>query len=284
MSAPNPTPKQLFRFSGSDAAAYSRRVGGLTTSVATYALTLLPPLGPDARILDNACGPGVLIPELLRKYPEAKIDAVDNSADMVAVVRDMVQAEGWGDRVEAAVMDGCALGFEEGRFDLSVTNFGIALFPGAVKGAREIFRTLKVGRRAVVTGFKCVGWLPLLHEVQKAVRPAGEELFSMGGMAEWGRTEKVIGVLMDGGFRQGDVEVVEREGVMWADGRIEGLVGMMEENLGPMTKGWEEREKKEVPNELLRILTEQKERFLVEEAEGRVGLKGFVAWIAIATK
>lgn len=284
MSTPAPTPKELFRFTGSSASAYSRRVGGVTTSIAAYALTLLPPLSPNAKILDNACGPGVLISTLLAQYPGARVDAVDNSADMIAVVGEMLKAEGWGDRVEAAVMDGCGLGFEEGMFDISVTNFGIALFPDAVKGAREIFRTLKAGGTAVVTSWKCVGWLPLLHEVQKAVRPTGKELFSMGGMAEWERKEKVVAVLVKGGFEEGNVRVEERESVAWADGGVEGMVGAMEENLGPMTKGWEETEKKEVPNALTKILTEQKERFLADEAGGRLGLKGFTAWIAIAKK
>lgn len=282
MSAP--TPKQLFRFTGSSASAYSRRVGGVTTSIAAYALTLLPPLKPNAKILDNACGPGVLIPMLLAQYPEAKVNAVDNSADMIAVVAEMIEREGWEGRVEAAVMDACALGFEEGTFDISVTNFGIALFPDALKGACEVFRTLKAGGTAVVTTFKCVGWLPLLHEVQKAVRPPGSELFSMGGMAEWERKEKMVGFLVEGGFEFGGIMVEEGESVMWADGGAEGMVGMMDENFEPMTKDWEESEKKEVPNALLKILKEQKERFLVDEAGGRVGLKGFTAWIAMAKK
>lgn len=209
---------------------------------------------------------------------------MDNSADMIAVVAEMVKAEGWRDSVETAVMDGCELAFEEGRFDISVTNFGIALFPDAVKGAREIFRTLKAGGTAVVTTWKRVGWLPLLHELQKAVRPPGVELFSMGGMAEWERKDKIVRVLVQGGFEVGNITVEERESVMWADGGLEGLVGIMEENLGPMTNDWGEIEKKEVPNALTKILTEQKERFLVDETGGRVGLKDYTAWIAIAKK
>ena len=115
---------------------------------------------------------------------------------MIEVVKEQITTEGCEGRVQARVMDACALDFEGGRFDLSITNFGISLFPDAVKGVKEIFRTLKVGGIAIVTTWKAVGWLPLLHELQKVLRP-GEEPFSLGKTAEWEEKEKMVGVLGD---------------------------------------------------------------------------------------
>ena len=285
MSTPVPSP---FKFAGSDAEAYERRVGGCTSAVGIHAINLLSGSGPpNARILDNACGPGVLIPSLLSKFPEAWVDAVDNSEDMVSIVAETAKSKGWDDRVKATAMDACALhGFAEGTFDLSVTNFGIALFHDMEKGAKEIYRTLKPGGIAAVAQWRSVGWLPLLHEVQKLLRPASEALWSMPGFAEWGKREKLLGLLAAAGFDGKNVRLEEKDSVMWApEGGIEPMVEMMTENLGPMTKGWGNEEKTRIPNALEEILTEQRETFLIEgEAEGRVGLKGFQAWIAIARK
>ena len=284
MSTPIPSP---FKFAGSDAEAYARRVGGCTSAVGIYALSLLPSSLPsNLKILDNACGPGVMVPSLLEKFPAAQVNAVDNSADMVAIVAEMARAKGWNERVKASVMDACALdGFEEGRFDVSVTNFGIALFPDMGKGAKEIHRTLKPGGTAVVTQWRSVGWLPLLHEVQKLIRPVGEAPWSMPGFAEWEERGKLVGLLTGAGFYAKNLRIEEKDSVMWAPGGMEEMVEMMTENLGPMTKGWEEGEKKGIPHSLQEILTEQEDRFLIiNEAGGRLGLKGFAAWVAVARK
>ena len=285
MSTPILSP---FKFTSSDAEAYERRVGGCTSAVGIYALSLVPSsLEPSARILDNACGPGVLVPSLLEKFAGAQVDAVDNSADMVSIVAATAKSNGWADRVKASVMDACALSaFEDGRFYVSVTNFGIALFSDMSKGAGEIYRTLKPGGTAVVTQWRSVGWLPLLHEVQKLVRPVGEAPWSMPGFAEWEKREKLVRLHTEAGFDEKNMRIEEKKSVMWApEGGVEEVVEMMAENLGPMTKGWEAGEKKRIPNALTKISKEHKERFLVGDDVGRrMGLKGFEAWIAIARK
>lgn len=297
MSTQTPT---LFKFSGSDADAYTRRIGGVTTSVGVFALSLFPSVTASSppgqttptsplEILDNASGPGVLLPSLLSKFPTASISAVDNSADMISIVNTMAVSSGWRDRVTGAVMDSCALsGFEDGRFDISMTNFGITLFPSPVQGLKEIYRTLKPGGTAVVTTWKSVGWLPLLRAVHRVVRPDDEDVPMKELLADWAREEAVVEVMVAGRFEREEVRVVERASVMWAPAgqdAMEEMVRMMTESLGPMTKKWEDGEKDKIPAALREVLGRERERFLVEDEEGgSVGLGEWVGWVAIARK
>ena len=57
-------------------------------------------------------------------------------------------------------------------FDVSVTNMGIFYFPDLIRGAREIYWTLKPGGRAAVTTWKSSGIAPVFYAVQEAIEPA----------------------------------------------------------------------------------------------------------------
>jgi len=49
-------------------------------------------------IVDYACGPGLLVRELLSSYPEAKITAIDQSKEAIDVAPDVLKRAGFDDR------------------------------------------------------------------------------------------------------------------------------------------------------------------------------------------
>lgn len=116
-----------------------------------------------------------------------------------------------GVTVQTAVMNGMDLEFPDDVFDVSFTSLGIFAFPDPVKGARELYGTLKPGGVAALTTWKRVGWLPFLHEVERLVRP-GEALTQFPFLEAWGVPGKLAETLREGGF--GDV--VEDEVVSFA--------------------------------------------------------------------
>ncbi|MCJ1248963.1 hypothetical protein MMC30_006184 [Trapelia coarctata] len=260
------------------ASTYDRRTGGSTRAVAAHLLTLLPPLPASVLIHDNCCGIGQVADELLKLHPDIRIRATDISQNMIDIVNSQIQTRGWEGKVSAAVMDGQDLKFEEGVFDISVTNYGIFFFPDPVKGAREIWRTLKLGGTAVVTAWEFIGFLPVFWEVQRIIRPARE--VSAPTLTEWTRREKLEGVLREGGFGEGRME---RKEVLMGHETVEALVvGLLDLFLGLVGEEWSAEEKGRMREVTEGVLREDGGRFLVREG-GRMGVR-MVAWIAVVRK
>jgi SAM-dependent methyltransferase len=100
-------------------------------------------LPPGARVLELACGTGIVTAELLRALPaEGRLVATDLSEPMLAVARATVPRDA---RVMFAQADACALPFGDGEFDAIVCQYGAMFFPDKVKAMREARRVLKPG-------------------------------------------------------------------------------------------------------------------------------------------
>src|SRR6516165_5793769 len=79
-----------------------------------------------------------------------RVTAVDASARMVE--RILARAEGRGVRIEARVMDGQALQFDDATFDAALSVLGIVLFPDAEHGLAEMRRVVRRHQRlSIVT-------------------------------------------------------------------------------------------------------------------------------------
>lgn len=75
--------------------------------------------GIPTRILDMGTGTGYAARRLKQQYPGAEVIGVDASAEMVAIARHNAQAEGLD--IEFVVGDAGRLAFEDGSFDLVVS-------------------------------------------------------------------------------------------------------------------------------------------------------------------
>ena len=272
----------------SQASTYARRMGHSTTRVATHAITLLSPL-PDypLTVLDNACGPGYASIEFLKAHPTAHIYATDVAPSMISLLETQIAEDNYQDHISTAVMDGASLGYADNTFDVSITNFGLFFLPEPVVGAREIYRTLKPGGKAIVTCWKRVPYLPILHAVQALLRPDKEEPpIVMSVLNDWTRPETMEEFLREGGFSdgKGEVKIAEKEVMWWNKGREEAAKGFSDNFVNMVGDRWSEEEKKKgILNATIRVLKERGPEFVIEGEGEMIGFR-MAAWIAVAVK
>jgi len=100
---------------------------------------------PGERVLIVGAGTGLDLDLLPRG---ALITATDLTPAMLAKLRR--RAERLGASVDARVMDGQALEFPDGSFDVVLLHFIVTVIPDPVRCAREAARVLRPGGRAVI--------------------------------------------------------------------------------------------------------------------------------------
>jgi ubiquinone/menaquinone biosynthesis C-methylase UbiE len=262
------------------AASYDRRTGGSTVRVISHIIPLLADHLPDhPTVLDNACGPGFAGVAMLKAYPDSHIYAADAAPGMISILTEVVKENGWDDKIEMAVMNGMDLQFPDEKFDISITNFGIFFFPDPNKGAREIYRTLKHGGRAVVTSWKKMNFLPILPIVQAIIKPGSKPALPPG-LELWTLKETLESNLRDGGFE--DIQVHEHEVMWWNKGFHEAAIGLADNFVFMVGNDWSEEDKARILPVTEQVLKEQVNG-LVVESDGMVGFH-MSAWVALAVK
>ena len=95
-----------------------------------------------SRILEIACGTGVVTRRLRDALPDADLTATDLSDDMVAAARAVLADL---DGIDYRQADGCDLPFDDAAFDLVACQFGAMFYPDKVGGYREAHRVLAPG-------------------------------------------------------------------------------------------------------------------------------------------
>ena len=127
-------------------------------------------LRADMRFLDVAAGSGALAIPAARIG--AKVTAIDRSAAMLEHLRRRALAEGLA--VDTRVMDGHALAFDDGAFDMAGSQFGVMLFPDMPKALTEMARVVKAGGRVLMHAYgdpHRIDFLGFLEKAVQAVRP-----------------------------------------------------------------------------------------------------------------
>lgn len=156
-----------------------------------------------SRVLDVACGPGILAIAAARLG--ARAFAVDISPEMIARARDSARSAGVV--IDARVGDGMALEFPGGTFDAAACLFGLMFFPDRAQGLRELLRVLRPEGRAVVATWVRAERIPLLADIYRAFAVALPAAF---GPSSRPLTEaaEVRGEMEAAGFRDVAVEEV----------------------------------------------------------------------------
>lgn len=131
---------------------------------------------PGERVLDVACGTGVLAREVaLRAGPEGRVAGIDPGAGMLAVARELSPAIDWKPGFAEK------LPFPDRSFDAVVSQFGIMFFTDRRQSLREMLRVLTPGGRLVVAVWDTMESMPA-YEIETAViektagRKAGDAL------------------------------------------------------------------------------------------------------------
>ncbi|KAF4992897.1 hypothetical protein FGRMN_6840 [Fusarium graminum] len=167
-SAPNPTATEHFN---KTADKYETTTGGGPRELAQHAISLiadLKPLTSKSKILDNACGTGIVTDIILQSKIQPEIHAIDVAEKMVSIARNRFSSY---PNIHVAVMPGEELSFPDDTFTHSITNLGLMHFSDAGKGAQEILRTLHPEGVAVITGWTMMGHIKIIQEVQAQIRP-----------------------------------------------------------------------------------------------------------------
>lgn len=150
-------------------------------------------------------------------------------------------------------MPGEALAFQDNTFTHSITNIGILVFADGAKGAREIYRTLKLGGTAIVTSWEFLGVGPPMRQACLKVR-LGEKPVELPIEKVWFQPAHLEKTMREAGFGDG-VELKSAEfGI-----KAESLPLLFEAFRPEMRKtlvGWAEEELEELNREFLKMAEE----------------------------
>jgi ubiquinone/menaquinone biosynthesis C-methylase UbiE len=151
-------------------------------------LLALAALQPGERVLDVACGTGVITLAAARAVqPGGHVAGVDVSERMVALARERAEAEGLHERVALHRMDAELLAFGDAAFDVALDALGLMYLPDPHAALVEMHRVLRPGGRAVAAVWgareRC-GWAEIFPLVQRRVHSEVCPLFFQLGTAD----------------------------------------------------------------------------------------------------
>ena len=109
-------------------------------------------IGPQTRVLDNACGSGSTAVYLAQKYG-CQVVGVDISKEMVAQATALVRQKGLERQVSFREADALALPFSADEFDVVVSQAMLILVSDKKQAVREALRVTRPGGR--------LGWIEL---------------------------------------------------------------------------------------------------------------------------
>lgn len=96
-------------------------------------------------IAELGCGGGRNVGALLRRFPSARVTALDYSAISVERTRRINRQAVQGGRCRVVQGDVSRLLFEDERFDLATAFETVYFWPGPAESFREVYRVLKPG-------------------------------------------------------------------------------------------------------------------------------------------
>ena len=262
-------------------ASYEYRIGHACRAVARHIPALLSTLPPRPIVLDNACGTGAVTEEIRSAIPSAQIYAVDVLPSMVQSMKSIVASkpELQEGTVNIQIMDSQKLRFEDNFFDVSVMSFGIFFLEDPMLGAKEMLRTLKPGRTAVVTIWKELRFRPVLWEVQRRMNPISP-LTELSLLDRWCDGTLLRETLQEAGFAA--IEMRSVVTALWGTSR-EDLEGILIQNFEAMvSKYWTDEEKAEMPAVTAQVLDDSHGQYCIE-SDGKIGVP-MTAWVVLCRK
>jgi ubiquinone/menaquinone biosynthesis C-methylase UbiE len=140
-------------------------------------------LQPSERVLDIACGTGIVARTAARKLGSGgSVVGLDLSAPMLAVARTAATAEGM--TVEWREGSAAKLPLPDGAFDIVFCQQGLQFFPDRPAALREMFRVLSPGGRLVLSVWREIerspGFAVLAQALTHHIGPEAGTLMTSG--------------------------------------------------------------------------------------------------------
>jgi len=130
------------KFQGSVPLFFDRFLGNFAFEPFAADLVRRLAVGRDGRVLELACGTGILTRRLRAAMPkDAQLVATDLNEPMIEYARSKL----WGADIHWRTADAQALPFKDGAFDAVVCQFGLMFLTDKALGLREARRVLKPG-------------------------------------------------------------------------------------------------------------------------------------------
>ncbi|TGJ79191.1 hypothetical protein E0Z10_g9572 [Xylaria hypoxylon] len=269
---------------------YEKLVGETSTRLSAAALSYLPlsTYTPTTRILDSACGPGIVSKLLLSPSPEyisvpglpinppPQVTGIDLSESMIEQYKVNANALGWATS-EAYVGDSQNLAlFPDATFDAVVMSIGIFTLGDAIAGVREMHRVLKPGGHAVVTTWKTRRPQAIMTSAAEIIRPGGTGGNAMDLDPKWLTSKHLATVMAAGGFNAECTQLFETA-PNWIHGSLDDLLEALSSPMwtAGFCKGWSAEEMGRWTEEVAKQLTEE------EKAQATLEM---VAHICVAQK
>lgn len=125
------------------------RMNAEHASVSDWGMAQLRATSPRS-IAELGCGGGRNAAELLRRYPDANLTAIDYSSESVGRTARVNAAEVAAGRCRTLQADVSDLPLPEDSFDLATAFETVYFWPGPVASLREVLRVLKPGGTLLV--------------------------------------------------------------------------------------------------------------------------------------
>lgn len=117
---------------------------------------------PGKRVLDVACGTGVLAREAYKRVgPTGHVAGIDRTAGMIALAKQLTPEVEWREGTAES------LPFADGSFDAVVSQFGLMFFNDKIQAIREMLRVLTSGGRVAVAVWDSLDNIPAYAAVDK---------------------------------------------------------------------------------------------------------------------
>ncbi|KAL2106758.1 hypothetical protein VUR80DRAFT_6242 [Thermomyces stellatus] len=276
-------PKTPLDFFNALAAEYEESTGGCTRELGLKVLDLPQLAGlfsPDAKVLDNACGTGIIAEEIVRRCAARNIEIPSiTSVDPAEKMLDIARAKFAGkhqEKLSFAMMPGERLDFPDDSFSHSIMNLGILFCSDGDAGAREIYRTLRPGGVAVITSWSEIGYLDtVIWPAQKAIKPEAPA-WRFPAEDRWLRVADVEESFKKAGFQS--VDVFE-EGSHYGAETVEVVSHLLGTKFVGAVEGASEEEKERFRAEVDKLARKAAVGYKTAAGVDRVGIpmKGIVA-------